>query len=103
MSEVLHYYSISFAELLALPVVWFCKLHTRISAIQAREQLAWIPAFSIPHMKEEGYRRVLKEIQRRAVREDSQMVYPGNVADDQTIKHGWRRLREQGIKAGNVK
>jgi hypothetical protein len=97
MGEVLHYYSISFTELLALPVAWFCKLHSRIASIQAREQLAWIPAISIPHMKEEGYRRVLKELSRRATNEDTKVVYPGDVADEQSIKHGWRRLRQMGI------
>jgi hypothetical protein len=48
-------------------------------------------------MKEEGYRRVLKELSRRATNEDTKVVYPGDVADEQSIKHGWRRLRQMGI------
>jgi hypothetical protein len=66
MAEVLHFYAVSWEELLAMPVVWFCKLYNRIPAVEARRQAAWLPIISYPHLAERGHQQVIQSLRQQA-------------------------------------
>jgi hypothetical protein len=100
MAEVLHFYSLGWEEMLALPLAWFCKLYTRIPAVDARRQLAWLPALSYPHLTEAGTRQVRQGLERHASGEYGSTTAGRTgppMVPDATVAAGWARLRSMGV------
>lgn len=97
MAEVMHFYGMSFEELVNLSLAWFCKLFTRISQVEARHQMSWMPIYAIPHIKEGPAQRLMRDIAKKA--QGKRISTLPNQSDESSINRGWFRLREQGIHA----
>jgi len=97
MAEVMEFYGMSFAELISLTVVWFCKLYSRIALVEARRQMSWLPTFAMPHMDKAAGQKMMRDLAKKA-RGIQPNVLPGS-ADESSINRGWSRLRQQGIHA----
>lgn len=95
MCEVLHFYSLSWDELLALPVAWFCKLYNRIPIIQARQIITWLPGMSYAHLIDDGSRRQVLAALKQAAAYDLM-----NRKEQDRWDADWNRLRRNyGIPA----
>jgi hypothetical protein len=100
MAEVIAFYSMSFEELVALDVVWFCKLYNRIGQVEARRQISWLPVYSVPHMEQAAGIRSIRDLHKRA--QGTQTSPLPNEADQVSIDRGWSRLRTANTEGSEV-
>jgi len=96
---VLHFYSVSWDELLHLSVTWFCKLYNRIPIIQARQVMAWLPAIAYPHLTDQGRKEQYAGLRRLAAVNRLESVVGYKATDQLTIDRSWARLRGMGLPA----
>ena len=97
LAEVMHFYGLSWSEILNMEGSWFYKFYHRIQVIEARRLLPWLDVMAYPHLATKGDRQKISDsLQRRAGYKALRHLAGTSPAQQES---GWARLRTFGRPA----